>query len=165
MARCALWGICIILMSSASATELEKLSFLSGCWQGNMGESGSIRETFTRPRGDTILGNSQIVIDNKNRFVEFIRIYKDQSGVNYRPYPDGKEAANFKMVKLGDKEVVFENMENDYPKIISYRYQSDGMLNARIEGANKEKVQNFYMAPVDCGAETHLKALRSKKLK
>jgi Domain of unknown function (DUF6265) len=41
------------------------------------------------------------------------------------------------VAELGERKVVFANLQHDYPQKITYRLTPDGSLNARVEGAVK----------------------------
>lgn len=142
-----------------NASELQKLSFLSGCWQSSKDQKMVIRETFTTPQGNTILGNSQMEIDGERVFLEFIKIVEEEGKATYHPYPDGKYAKPFKVVKLDGNRVAFENLENDFPKIISYHQTEAGGLTATISGDDEKKTQIFEMYPIECGGESYKQAL------
>lgn len=138
---------------------LADLSFMAGCWEGQLGEDMKIRETFTPMGGSAMFGNSQIFGNTKTNFFEFIVLEETGEGVVYRPYPRGEAAAAFPLVSLADGEAVFENAENDYPQRIAYRLTGENNLVARIETIAGEKQQRFDMSAVPCGEEAYQRAL------
>jgi hypothetical protein len=140
---------------------IEDVAFLAGCWEGSPADGTVIRETYTTPRANLMLGNSQTVIGGKTRFFEFIQLMQTQDGVVYRPLPNGKSAAAFTLVKALGTEAVFENATNDFPQRITYVYDAaTGVLTARIETLDGSKTESFPMKATGCGGETHRKALR-----
>lgn len=158
-------AVCLVLSTSGHAATNDKFTidnaaFLAGCWQGDTGGS-SIRETYTAPQAGSMLGNSQLVSKGKTDFFEFIRLVQTPEGVEYRPLPNAKSAASFKLVKASANEVVFENAANDFPQRIVYAFDAGkGLLTARIEKMDGGKAETFPMKAVPCGGETHSKALR-----
>jgi len=156
---------CLVLSISTQAAPAEKFTienaaFLAGCWQGDAGGT-LIRETYTAPQAGSMLGNSQLVSKGKTDFFEFIRLVQTPDGVEYRPLPNAKSAASFKLVSSSATNVVFENAANDFPQRIAYTFDAgQGVLTARIEMLDGSKSESFPMKAVACGGETHRKALR-----
>ena len=48
--------------------------------------------------------------------------------------PGGAPPTSFCAVEVGERRVVFENREHDFPQRILYWLTADGRLHARIEG-------------------------------
>ncbi|MEM7048320.1 MAG: DUF6265 family protein [Acidobacteriota bacterium] len=141
------------------AVSIDRLSFMAGCWEGDLGGGASIRETFTAPKGGAMFGNSQVVAGGATQFFEFIRVEQTADGIAYRPYPASKETVAFPLARSSATEAVFENPEHDYPQRVSYRLIDDDQLVAQIEKTDGTKVQNFRMTAVPCGGEEHRSAL------
>lgn len=166
-ARSAKWiaAACLALSTSGHAAgggtfTIDNAAFLAGCWQGEAG-GANIRETYTAPQAGSMLGNSQVVSKGKTDFFEFIRLVQTPDGVEYRPLPNAKSAASFKLVKASATEVVFENAANDFPQRILYAFDAGkGLLTARIEKLDGSKSESFPMKAVPCGGEVHTRALR-----
>lgn len=129
---------------------VDDLVFLSGCWEGNLADGTTIRETYTTPRGGLILGNSQVTSGGKTLFFEFNRIAQTDGGVAYQPSPKGKESVAFALTKLAGTAVVFENASHDFPQRIAYTREGD-KLTARIEKLDGQEAQSFPMKAVRCG--------------
>ncbi|MBB4125448.1 hypothetical protein GGR77_000719 [Xanthomonas translucens] len=158
---CALLCLAATQVASAKdAATLEDVAFLAGCWEGQAGDGTLIRETYTSPRGGSMLGNSQLVGGDKTQFFEFIQLLQTADGVVYRPLPNAKSAATFALVKASEHSVTFENAANDFPQRIAYSYDGADTLTARIEMLNGQKQQSFPMKAVPCGGEIHRKSLR-----
>jgi len=139
---------------------LDDIAFLAGCWEGDLGDGSTIRETYTVPRGGTMLGNSQVVGGGKTQFFEFIQLTQTDAGVVYRPSPNAEDSVAFPLVKSSATEAVFENAAHDFPQRISYVFDGNSGLTARIEKLNGEKAQSFAMKAVACGGDVHRKALK-----
>lgn len=93
-----------------------------------------------KPSGQTMLGMGRTVAGGKVREYEFLQIREEKDGaIYYVAKPSGQPEGSFKLIKLQNKEVVFENPEHDFPQRVIYRLQSDGSLLARIEGTFKGK--------------------------
>ena len=113
-------------------------------------------EQWTAPAGKTLLGVSRTVIDSRTVAYEFVRIRETEAGeIEYIVKPSGQSEATFIMVQLSASEVVFENLDHDFPQRIIYRLRAGGNLVARIEGEIKGEFRtvDFPMKRVDCESQ------------
>ena len=141
--------------SSQAPASIEDLAWLAGCWSSVGGEAGS-GEQWTVPAGKTLLGVSRTVQDSKTVAYEFLQIRETEAGeIEYIAKPSGQSEATFLLVQLSESEVVFENLDHDFPQRIIYRLRAGGNLEARIEGKVKGMVRtvDFPMERVDCGSQ------------
>lgn len=147
------------LTSVASTQEpasVENLAWLAGCWASAGGEDGS-GEQWTVPAGKTMLGVSRMVRDSETVAYEFLLIRETETGeIEYIAKPSGQTGARFLMVRLSEDEVVFENLDHDFPQRIIYHLEAGGNLEARIEGEVKGEVRtvDFPMKRIDCESQT-----------
>ena len=133
--------------------DVNDLGWMSGCWAATGREAGSV-EQWTMPAGGTMFGVSRTVVDGKTFAFEYLRIVTDEDGgVALISSPSGQKTARFEMVSLSRQEVVFENLEHDFPQRIIYRLNSDNNLDAHIEGTidGQSKRVNFPMTRISCG--------------
>lgn len=131
---------------------LADLSWLSGCWAGVGGEIGSVEQWMT-PAGGTMLGMSRTVRDSQTVAYEYMQIRQSDDGrIEYTALPSGQPAATFAMVGLSESEVIFENLEHDFPQRIIYRLQKDGNIEASIEGEvnGQARTVAFPMRSIPC---------------
>lgn len=143
--------------ASADVADLAKLSWLGGCWQSVGAESGS-GEQWTMPAGGAMLGIGRTVKQGKMMTYEFLQIRTLENGVlAYVAQPSGQNTAAFPVVQLTDNEVVFQNLEHDFPQRIIYRLEGTTKLAARIEGSQKGTLRaiDFPMERVSCEAPIH----------
>ena len=135
------WGLALagLLIGSASVAAQEPftladLSFLSGCWRGEMG-SLDMREDWTAPEGGAMLGTTRFLRDGVVVDWEFGRFVQDEAGVTLWPYPRGVVSEHgFPLVRVEAGQYVFENLEHDFPVRIVYARQGEDRLEPRIEG-------------------------------
>lgn len=131
---------------------LEDLSWMSGCWAGVGGETGSV-EHWMAPAGGVMLGMSRTVRNSRTVAYEYMQIRQADDGrIEYTAVPSGQPAASFAMVGLSESEVIFENLEHDFPQRIIYRLQKDGNLEASIEGDvnGQARMVAFPMRSIPC---------------
>lgn len=129
---------------------LDNLSWLSGCWEGRQGEA-LIEEHWSKPEGQSMLGFSRTIRNEKTVSYEFLQIREDAGGLTYLPQPQGGERVAFKLNKFDQVKYTFENAAHDFPQRIIYERQGL-MLLASIEGSLKGKPerQEFLMKKVRC---------------
>lgn len=123
-------------LSQTSQPTIENLGWMAGCWEMNDKKARTVtNEQWMKPAGGTMFGMSRTVTAGKTKWYEYTRIVSDDKGTFYVARPSGaKEDTFFKMVRSGEKEVVFENLEHDFPQRIIYRSTGKRSLFARIEG-------------------------------
>lgn len=100
-----------------------------------------------------MLGISRTIANGKTAEFEFMQIREETNGeIRFIAKPSGQPEAAFKLVKGGDREVIFENPQHDFPQRVIYRLQTDGSLLGRIEGVSKgkEKSVDFPMSRERC---------------
>lgn len=116
-----------------------KLSWIAGSWAS---DSAGVRieEHWNAPKGGMMLGIHRDVIPGRRTAFEFLRIVEDTSGVRYVSQPGGRPATSFPLKELGNKRVVFENPQHDFPQRIIYWLEGT-VLCARIEGTIEGKVE------------------------
>ena len=133
-------------------TTFDKLSWIAGCWQGDMRGGAKTQEQWMKPEGGSMLGMSRTVVNGKTPFFEFLQIKREGDDLYYVARPQGKEPTSFKLVKLNDNAAIFENPEHDFPQRIVYQRQIDGSLIALLEGDDKGKPKRveFPMQRVRC---------------
>ena len=147
-------AICSVLLpvgARQTVPSFEKLAWIAGCWQGQMG-SGVTQEQWMKPDGGSMLGMSRTVVNGKTPFFEFLQIKRDGEDLVYLARPQGKEPTPFKLVKLNESAAVFENLQHDFPQRIAYQRQVDGSLIATLEGEDKGKSKrvDFPMQRMKC---------------
>ncbi len=131
----------MICSGVAGAQELKfslgDLAWMGGCWEAKA-KGREINEQWMKPAGQTMLGMGRTVAQERTVEYEFMQIREDKDGaIYYVAKPSGQSEASFKLIRLQNREAVFENLEHDFPQRVIYRWQSDGSLFARIEGLSK----------------------------
>ena len=137
---------------AGTAQELEVLQFLSGCWRGSFGESGTIEEYYTAADGGLMLGTTRFWRGENVIEYEFARIGVEDGRVVLLPYPNGRPSEHgFVLTSFDSNSAVFEAPEHDYPKRIIYTRDADGGRTASIDaGADDPNPRLWKMSPVPC---------------
>lgn len=122
---------------------LNDLSWLAGCWEANL-RGREVNEQWMKPGGGIMLGMARTVSQGKAGEFEFTQIREDKDGsIYYVGKPSGQAEASFKLIKLQNKEAIFENPQHDFPQRIIYRLQPDGSLFARVEATVKGQLRGI----------------------
>ena len=121
----------------APSTTLEDVSTLIGCWAGTMGGM-ELREEWTSADGGLMLGTTRYFREGRIVDFEFARMQQTATGVELWPYPRGTISEHgFPLVRT-EGELVFENLEHDFPVRIVYAPSGPNAINPRIEGSDGE---------------------------
>ena len=125
--------------TSAPKPNLAALAWLAGTW--SFERTGRVvTERWTEPAGGMMIGTSHTVARERTVEYEFIVIRADAEGnLLYVAKPSGQAETAFKLVRLTEREAVFENAAHDYPQQISYTLKDDGTLLAAIDGTKNGK--------------------------
>ena len=140
----------------AADEDVERVSWLAGCWQAEPGEPGTI-EQWLPPAGGTMLGVSRTVKQGKTVAFEFMQLRKLPDGaLAYIAQPSGGTPTVFRALSLGAREAVFENPEHDFPQRIRYSRAEESRLSASIEGTRNGATRKieFSFSRVRCDATT-----------
>jgi hypothetical protein len=128
--------------SGQSAASLEQLKWLAGSWQ--MDKAGKvIEEQWTTPAGGIMLGVGRTIANGKAVEFEFLRIEQRGDSLVYVAQPGGQVPTEFKLETVTENEVVFANLQHDFPKKVRYTRNADGSVTARIEDETGEKAISF----------------------
>ncbi|MRD47556.1 hypothetical protein GHT07_09725 [Caenimonas koreensis DSM 17982] len=142
------------MAAAAQEATLDQLGWLTGCWTTIGAEAGS-GEQWTSAAGGTLLGMSRTVRGGKTAAYEFMRITVSPDGkFVFHAQPSGKPAESLVAVKQSASEVVFENLQHDFPQRVIYRNVPPDKLDASIEGLRNGVMRSipFPMTRASCGA-------------
>jgi hypothetical protein len=151
--RTLLLAFSLLASSCAHANpELAKLAWLGGCWKSETAEPGSV-EQWLPLAGGTLIGVSRTVKSGKTVAHEFMQIREHTDGkLSFLAQPSGQQFAAFPLLRISESEVVFENLQHDFPQRIVYALEGGTRLNARIQGVRNGslRVIAFPMSRVSC---------------
>ena len=122
------------LPAAAQSATLGQIAWLAGCWVSSGAERGT-QEQWLPPAGGMMLGMGRTVKDGKTSGHEFMQI-RAGAGDNlvFIAKPHNKPEGTFTAKSASSSEIVFENLDHDFPQRVIYRLQADGTLKPRIEG-------------------------------
>lgn len=134
------------------AFKVDALSWMAGCWR-LQASSRVVDEQWMAPAGGGMLGMSRTVAKGRIAGHEFVQIREEGRQLVYIAQPSSQAQARFAAVTVGPAEVVFENLQHDFPQRVIYRRTGDDGLHARIEGLRNGQLRgiDFAYVSVPCG--------------
>ena len=141
-----------------SATGLEAVAFMQGCWRGPLGgvDGDFVEERWAPPAGDLMLGTVVYVRAGRPTQHEFAEIRATPEGeLSFLPYPGGQRSPDAFILTSGDGTVaVFEAPEHDFPKRITYRaVGADGLEGSADAGADDPAPRRWPMRRIPCDGD------------
>lgn len=130
-------------------SDIKKAEWLIGTWV-NKTQRGSIYETWSKTNDNEFSGKSYIVKEKDTIVFENIRLAQEQDGLFYIPTVKNQNdglPVRFAIKTISETQLVFENLQHDFPQIISYTKISGVSLVAEISGTKngQERKQTFPM--------------------
>src|SRR5215212_5180369 len=134
LAICAglLWVVAGIGAATQPPITIEQVSWLAGCWE-HVTPQRRVEEHWMAPRGHTMLSAGRTVAGEKLVEFEMVLIREQDGRLAYESHPSGQPSAVFLSQTLRAQEVVFENLQHDFPQRIGYKRDGNALL-AWIEG-------------------------------
>ena len=116
-----IWMLATALAAPPTAADL---AWMTGTWLDKDGDR-VVEETWTAPRGGTLMGINRSTEGNQTRFYESLRIEPRDGVLTYVARPKGApQETPFALTEHGTNWVLFANPLHDFPKTL--RYQRDG---------------------------------------
>lgn len=148
----AVIGLTILCAWTKQANDLRKAEWLIGTWE-NKTTRGSIFETWSKTN-DKVYSGKSYAVKNKDTIVfENIQLLCEQEKVYYIPTVKNQNSGlpiRFSSKTISETQLVFENLQHDFPQVISYTKVSTDSLVAVISGTKngQERKQTFGMKRV-----------------
>jgi len=149
-------GLIILFFFSAWKVEdgqpIEKASWLIGTWE-NKAVRGSVYESWSMLNENELSGRSFMIKDQDTIVFEHIRLVQEGDMLVYIPTVEdqnNKLPVRFTQKSVTDSELIFENMNHDFPQVIQYTRITKDSLVAEISGEirGKMKKQTFPMKKI-----------------
>lgn len=113
-------------------------SWLSGYWTGEQ-RGTQMEELWFPAKGPLMIGMHRDHFPSGKTFFEFLRIENSANGLVYIAQPRGGKATAFPLKTLSEHELVFENLEHDFPQRIGYGLHGQELV-VFIEGERNGKI-------------------------
>ena len=143
----ALW----LFARTTNGAEVAAVAWLAGCWSLENSEPGTV-EVWMKPAGGVMLGMSRTIRKGVASAHEFMQIRSEASSLVFIAQPSNQARTTFAASRMSDREVVFENLNHDFPQRIIYRWDGKAALRARIEGMREGTLRgvDYAMKKVSC---------------
>ncbi len=144
--------IILCAWTTKQAKDIKKAEWLIGTWE-NKTQRGSIYETWAKISDDELSGKSYILKEKDSIVFETIRLVQEQNNFFYVPKVKNQNdelPVRFASKIISETQLVFENLQHDFPQVISYTKINADSLVAEISGTKngKERKQTFQMKRV-----------------
>lgn len=128
---------------------LAGMAWLAGTWSGEAW-GGRFEAYYSTPQGGRVLGQSKLFRDGEEAYFEF-EVFAPKDGLVFlQPYPGGRPADGFPLLRADPVErvAVFENPDKDWPTRIEYRRAADDELLILLSDPHggSEKVERFELS-------------------
>jgi hypothetical protein len=144
-----IWLACLVAcflsaaMAQSSPSGLAQLAWLAGEWRLEKANGRIIEEQWSKPAAGIMLGTGRTYSKDKLVEFEFVRIVERDGKLVYIAQPNGQPPTEFVAAKVSTDEVVFENLQHDFPKRVMYKKVSDKCVTAAIDGGEGTKKIEF----------------------
>lgn len=135
----------VTTQAQSPKASIADFAWLAGCWVASV-RGRHVDEMWMKPAAGIMLGTARNIPLGKGGALEFefTQIREDKDGsIYYIAKPSGQAEASFKLIKLENREAVFENLKHDFPQRVIYRLESEGSLFARVEATVDGQVKGI----------------------
>lgn len=139
--------------STSQPSGIDDVAWLTGCWEYSSG-ARTVEEHWLAPRAHSMVNVGRTVQADKLIEYEMVLIREQEGRLAYEAHPSGQPSAVFTSRTVADREVVFENLQHDYPQRVGYKRNGDALL-AWIEGTRNGQTRRieFPYRKVGCGGD------------
>ncbi|PIF45942.1 hypothetical protein CLU96_2958 [Chryseobacterium sp. 52] len=146
-------GLAIVSAWTAKQSEIKKLEWLIGTWEAKT-PKGSLYETWTKKSDTELQGKSYYLKEKDTIIFESVRLVEKDRKLHYIVSVKGQhdeQSVDFVSTTLSNpNSLVFENPQNDFPQVITYKKIRKDSLFAEISGMmnGKKAKQAFPMRKI-----------------
>ena len=147
-------ALSVALQAPASQPlDIDDVAWLTGCWEHSSG-ARTVEEHWLAPRAHTMMNVARTVQADKLIEYETVIIREQEGRLAYEAHPSGQPSAVFLSKTTSEREVVFENLQHDFPQRVGYKRTGDALL-GWIEGTRNGQVRRveFPYRKVGCGGD------------
>ncbi len=139
--------------ASSHPLGIDDVAWLAGCWEYSSG-SRTVEEHWLAPRAHSMVNVGRTVQADKLIESEMVIIREQDGRLAYEAHPSGQPSAVFMSRTISDREVVFENLQHDFPQRVGYKREGEALL-AWIEGTRNGQTRRveFPYRKVACGGD------------
>jgi hypothetical protein len=133
-----------VACKESDSKEKDKISLakgLLGNWE-NKSVDGTLTESWTKENDSTYRGSSCFVKNKDTLHFEAITLQQNAEKLTYQSTTQGQnndKPVTFNFIVSDEKQLVFENLKQDYPRKIIYKQLSENNLIVEISGVQQGK--------------------------
>jgi Domain of unknown function (DUF6265) len=143
------------LFSCTNSRKNEKIKtseWLVGAWK-NQSKEGIVTETWSKLNDSTLAASSFFIKEKDTLHFENIALTEKDGELVYETTIQGQnndKPISFPLILETENELVFENLQNDYPQKISYQRKSKSAITISISGKQSKKIisEQFKMTKI-----------------
>lgn len=120
-----------VLVAVTIAAPRPDMTWMAGYWL-NCDGGRETAETWSDQYRDVVVGTA-IASSAQELWWEYMRISVADGNIIFFAMPSDQKPAEFRSVETGERRVVFENREHDFPQRVIYTRKGEH-LTGRIEG-------------------------------
>ena len=138
-------SICLLLFSCTNNSKNEKIKasqWLLGQWK-NTSEEGIIAENWSQPNDSTLIATSFYIKEEDTLHFENIILKEKEGELVYETTIKGQNNDKpilFPLLSETENELIFENLQNDYPQKIKYQRNSKSGITISVSGKQAKKI-------------------------
>lgn len=138
-------SISLLLFSCTNNSKNEKIKasqWLLGQWK-NTSEEGIIAENWSQPNDSTLIATSFYIKEEDTLHFENIILKEKEGELVYETTIKGQNNDKpilFPLLSETENELIFENLQNDYPQKIKYQRNSKSGITISISGKQAKKI-------------------------
>ena len=146
--RSTMRAILFLCAACLWAGDIDKLSFMSGCWSGP-----GTYEMWMKPEAGSVMGMGRTVRNGKVVATEYFSVTEQADGIVMNVQLRlAEKTTPFRVKEITATSVTYENPQHDFPQRVIYRLTGPGALLGRIEGVEngKERAIDYPMQRAKC---------------
>lgn len=131
--------------AQARVADFSYLDRLEGTWKMETKRS-TVVETWTRVNDSTWYGRTWRVIGADSALQQSIQLVRHYDGIYFIPAYTGRQTLapiRLKLRVLKPVGFVAEDLQNDFPQKITYRFVSGRQLDARVKGKRDGTIEEY----------------------
>ena len=138
-------SVSLLLFSCTNNSKNEKIKasqWLLGQWK-NTSEEGIIAENWSQPNDSTLIATSFYIKKEDTLHFENIILKEKEGELVYETTIKGQNNDKpilFPLLSETENELIFENLQNDYPQKIKYQRNSKSGITISISGKQAKKI-------------------------
>jgi hypothetical protein len=121
------------LMQIGKLPRVEQVAWLRGCWETQI-RDGTIEAQWLSPRASSMLGVSRTIHGRLLADYEMDLIRERGDRLSYEAYPSDAEPSLFLSTAIGERNVAFENLREQFPSRLGFQLSAPGRLVVWSEG-------------------------------